>query len=169
MTDFGPVGVTNQFSVPDDPKSLCTHPKLEWYKDYRFVSPAPSLRPLPFKAMLLNALGVFSLISGAAGASAKKISSWMQDESSQILFKDRIIASHHAEHSSQELCASATSHGPDFVSFDENLFCDMSLKQIWPLCSDDVRSKCYDWSSHSIVDGWRRKREVKYARVEEWR
>lgn len=169
MTDFGPVGVTNEFAVPDDPKSLCAHPKLEWYKDYRFVSPAPSLRPFPLRAIFWNTLAALSLISSAAGASAREISSWAQGEGSQVLFKDRIIASYHAEHSSKELCTSATSHGPDFVSFEENMFCDMSLKQTWPLCNADMNRRCYDWNSHSIIDGLRRKREVRYARIEEWK
>ncbi|KAJ4291016.1 hypothetical protein N0V90_010212 [Kalmusia sp. IMI 367209] len=169
MTDFGPVGATNDFQVPDNPKSLCKHPKLEWYKDYRFISPAPSLRPLPFKAMFLNALGIFSLITNTAGASTKQFSTWTESDGPEVLFKSRIIASHHAEHSSEELCSSETSYGPDFVSFEESLFCDMALKQTWPLCSEKVTRKCYDWNSHTIVDGWKRKREVRYATVEEWR
>ncbi|KAF2444021.1 hypothetical protein P171DRAFT_494147 [Karstenula rhodostoma CBS 690.94] len=169
MTDFGPVGVTNDFQVPDDPKSLCLHPKLEWYKDYRFVSPAPSLKPLFFKAMFVNTLGILSLIKSAAGASVSQVSSWTHDEGPEVSFKARIIASHHAEHSSRELCTSTTSYGPDFVSFDERMFCDMTQKQLWPLCNEKVTKKCYDWHSHTIVDGRRRKREVRYAQIEEWR
>jgi hypothetical protein len=169
MPDFGPVGATNDFQVPDDPKGLCRHPKMEWYKDYRFISPAPSLRPLPFKSMFFNTLGILSLIASAAGESVRQVSPWAYDEDPEVLFKVRIISSHHTEHSSKELCASATSYGPDFVSFAENMFCDMTQKQLWPLCNEKVTKKCYDWGSHTIVDGRKRKREVRYAQVEEWR
>jgi len=171
MADFGPVGSQNDFGVPANPQSLCTHPKLEWYRDTIFLSPAPALRPFPVKAMLLHAFGLLGFATSAAAASVGQFASWVGggDEPAQTVFRDKIIGSWHVEHGAGELCASSTSYGPDFVSFADGVFCDMKEKKPWPLCGGSVTRKCYDWESHTVVDGWRRKREVRYARVEEWR
>ena len=40
-------------------------------------------------------------------------------------FDDRLVTSVHEQHSARELCENDHSYGPDFVSFSENLFCDM--------------------------------------------
>ncbi|MCJ1257713.1 hypothetical protein MMC24_005539 [Lignoscripta atroalba] len=50
-------------------------------------------------------------------------------------FDGHLIMSDHVGQSAKELCEHDHSAGPDFVSFDENLFCDMSEKTTWPLCT----------------------------------
>lgn len=80
----------------------------------------------------------------------------------------RIISSPHSEHSAQKLCESASSKGPDFVSLEEGIYCDMTTKTHWPLCSDSVSSSCYDWNTHSLVAG-RRLMKRNYEEVIEWK
>ena len=63
-----------------------------------------------------------------------------------------LIASHMSHHSAIKLCEDDLSHGPDFVSLVENVFCDMALKEYYPLCerkSDKV--DCYDFETHNLM------------------
>lgn len=46
----------------------------------------------------------------------------------------QLIKSGSQYHSASELCGSATSYGPDFVSIHEGIFCDMDQKKVWPIC-----------------------------------
>lgn len=83
-------------------------------------------------------------------------------------FDGRLITSVHEHHSARELCENGHSYGPDFVSFSENLFCDMEKKEIWPLCNGrEVQNECYDMITHSLVT---RSGHVKrsHVRVESW-
>jgi len=48
---------------------------------------------------------------------------------------DRLVVSNITQHSAKNLCNSATSWGPDFVSESEGQFCDMNTKTLMPLCS----------------------------------
>ena len=90
-----------------------------------------------------------------------------RSSSSQNAFT-HLIASLHDSHSAQRLCESETSHGPDFVSHKEGLFCDMDTRKLWPLCnSDGANDVCYHWETHSLVDGTVRAPR-NYSHVEEW-
>lgn len=55
-----------------------------------------------------------------------------------------VIISTSQYHSATELCNSDNSWGHDFVSSTENMFCDMELKQLWPVCSTSKASACFD-------------------------
>ncbi|KAF1845198.1 uncharacterized protein K460DRAFT_405464 [Cucurbitaria berberidis CBS 394.84] len=175
--DFGPVGSRNDFTVPENPKELCNFPKLEWYKTQRFqTSPASNLRPLPMKSLLFTALSILSsTVTHVAAATMKERSTWPgrdNDEGEHVSVRESIVGSHDRQHSSKALCASPNSWGPDFVSFGEGLFCDMTLKRTWPLCNGNAGlfQDCYNWSSHTIVGGkWKKKRAIRYSRVLEWR
>ena len=78
-----------------------------------------------------------------------------------------IIGSQDASHSALKLCQSNTSHGSDFVSFHEGVFCDMETKTPWSLCSDSVKNDCYKWDTHTLVndDGQTAKN---YDNVQNW-
>ena len=79
-----------------------------------------------------------------------------------------LVASPHESHSAQQLCESETSHGPDFVSHKEGVFCDMETRALWPLCnSNGVDDACYHWDTHSLVNGMERAAR-NYSHVEEW-
>ena len=78
-----------------------------------------------------------------------------------------IISSTDPSHSAVKLCDSDTSYSPDFVSLSEGIFCDMATKTPWPLCSKSVADNCYDWDSHTLING--EGQTVKdYTDVQEW-
>ena len=68
----------------------------------------------------------------------------------QAWMVEQLVVSNLESHSATELCESGTSNGPDFVSMAEGLFCDMSEKQVWPLCSDTTAGYCFDMDSQTI-------------------
>lgn len=63
---------------------------------------------------------------------------------------DQLVVSDIACHSAKEVCESDTSAGPDFVSTVEGLFCDMSEKILWPLCSESLTDSCFDLELRGI-------------------
>ncbi|KAK7977803.1 hypothetical protein PG988_005293 [Apiospora saccharicola] len=71
--------------------------------------------------------------------------------SKRHLFPGKLVTSPKTAHSARELCESNNSLGPDFVSFHENLFCDMSEKELWPLCSATVASGCFDTKTNTML------------------
>ena len=62
----------------------------------------------------------------------------------------RLIKSALATHRASDLCKSATSHGPDFVSLAESLFCDMDTRILWPLCKGGEDAECFDNEAHDL-------------------
>lgn len=79
-----------------------------------------------------------------------------------------IIGSQDASHSALKLCQSETSHGSDFVSFHEGVFCDMETKTPWPLCSDSVKDDCYRWETHTLIDAGGHTAK-NYDNIQHWR
>ncbi|KAG9230153.1 hypothetical protein BJ875DRAFT_335861, partial [Amylocarpus encephaloides] len=45
-------------------------------------------------------------------------------------------------HSAEELCGSASSRVPGFISKAESLFCDID-KETWHLCTDAIVRACF--------------------------
>lgn len=89
-------------------------------------------------------------------------------DASSVKAFTHLVASLHDSHSAHRLCESETSHGPDFVSLSEGVFCDMQTKALWPLCSEDGLSiECYHWDTHSLVTGTERVAK-NYTHVEQW-
>ncbi|KAK0672654.1 hypothetical protein QBC41DRAFT_334123 [Cercophora samala] len=56
----------------------------------------------------------------------------------------RLVRSSRPEHSAVTLCESDTSRGPDLVSLHEGKFCDMSTREVLPLCGSGVSDDCFD-------------------------
>ena len=80
-------------------------------------------------------------------------------------------------HSGAELCNSATSYGPDFVSTAEKTYCDMSAKKAWPLCDQNsVTQNCFDLAKKVLrgpADGKVQRDQVpppakNYVTTEKW-
>ena len=164
--DFGKLGNSNDFSIPDDPSSLCRYPSLQWYKQPIFDSAASSLHPFaPFS----STLSMFSMIGSALGASIAQFSGKSGSESGIEPFRGSIIGSHEEKHSGRSLCSDSSSWGPDFVSFHEGVFCDMAKKKMWPLCREEITRDCFDWETQGLVDSRLRKRGLNYEKVVEWR
>ncbi|VBB84006.1 Putative protein of unknown function [Podospora comata] len=56
----------------------------------------------------------------------------------------RLVRSSRPEHSAVTLCGSESSRGPDLVSLHEGKFCDMSTREVLPLCGPSVTGDCFD-------------------------
>jgi hypothetical protein len=91
------------------------------------------------------------------GASTGPLPPNKRKRRSQILkrhhFPGKLVTSAQAGHSARELCESGNSLGPDFVSQHEGLFCDMSEKELWPLCDADHTTGCFDTQNNTMVAG----------------
>ncbi|KAI0132794.1 hypothetical protein BJ170DRAFT_262359 [Xylariales sp. AK1849] len=75
--------------------------------------------------------------------------------------------------SAKELCDSPSSMGPDFVSLTEKVFCDMSTRITWPLCTDDQEMRCFDVNTQEVrLDKSKRwaldTPQKRYTRIEDW-
>ncbi|PSN68557.1 hypothetical protein BS50DRAFT_520523 [Corynespora cassiicola Philippines] len=66
-------------------------------------------------------------------------------------FPGKLVSSDKKAHSARALCESGNSLGPDFVSKAEGLFCDMSEKELWPLCDENHLSGCFNTTSHTMI------------------
>ncbi|KAM0424810.1 hypothetical protein ACHAPT_009866 [Fusarium lateritium] len=64
--------------------------------------------------------------------------------------ESQLIVSDVEGFSAQFLCESSTSVGPDLVNLKEGLFCDMGDKQLYPLCSAQLRDDCFDFDSKTL-------------------
>ncbi|KAH7398385.1 hypothetical protein BKA66DRAFT_437448 [Pyrenochaeta sp. MPI-SDFR-AT-0127] len=85
---------------------------------------------------------------------------------------DRLTISHLPGHSAKELCEDSMSFGPDFVSKEEGLFCDMETATLWPLCSAAQTTDCFSLDTQDIkTDG--KKRDTSLAKIykftDEWK
>nr|XP_036575951.1 uncharacterized protein CTRU02_14088 [Colletotrichum truncatum]KAF6782607.1 hypothetical protein CTRU02_14088 [Colletotrichum truncatum] len=56
----------------------------------------------------------------------------------------RLIISSIPSHNATELCLSETSRGPDLVSLEEGVYCNMETRELLPLCGGDIITDCYD-------------------------
>jgi hypothetical protein len=62
-----------------------------------------------------------------------------------------VIISDYKAHSASEVCGSETSRGPSFVSTQEGIYCDMSTKISYPLCSPTVTNGCFDVDTMELI------------------
>ncbi|KAF2806753.1 uncharacterized protein BDZ99DRAFT_84836 [Mytilinidion resinicola] len=76
-----------------------------------------------------------------------------------------VVRSHHEDHNATHLCSSRTSKGPDVVSLTEGGFCDMEKKQVWPLCSKEVLSGCFDVDANKMRPGPRGRMDLEGRRI----
>lgn len=79
-----------------------------------------------------------------------------------------LVHSKDAEHQTEELCKSEHSYGPDFVNHEEGLFCRMSDKTLWPLCTDDVTDNCFNVEANGLVTNGVLPRAPLYDNVISW-
>jgi hypothetical protein len=77
----------------------------------------------------------------------------VQGRSIQDRFAGTVIKSNIAEHSAVGLCADESMVGPDLVSLQENMFCDMLKRAIYPVCSGDDDSACFDLDANTLKGG----------------
>ncbi|KAF8849653.1 hypothetical protein BDZ45DRAFT_772222 [Acephala macrosclerotiorum] len=60
------------------------------------------------------------------------------------VMKDHLVTSNATAHSASKLCNDPSTAGPDFVSLDEKMFCDMASKQVYPLYHYTRQEACFD-------------------------
>ncbi|KAJ4228128.1 hypothetical protein NW759_004211 [Fusarium solani] len=66
----------------------------------------------------------------------------------------RVVVTKEAGYNTTELCTSEISWGPDFVSLDEGLYCDMDSRELLPVCNEDKDVvPCFDAKAMKIEYG----------------
>jgi hypothetical protein len=63
---------------------------------------------------------------------------------------EHLMVSNYTDQTAEELCTSETSWGPDFIGSDGR-FCDMSTKQLTPLCSTENVEGCIEVSETDMT------------------
>lgn len=87
----------------------------------------------------------------------------------------RLIVSPFDWHNATELCLHPNSWGPDFVSLSEGVHCDMTTREITPLC-DAPRAnqeECFELPLDNVEHGGNSKRDgdkggKKYSKIVRW-
>lgn len=85
---------------------------------------------------------------------------------------ERLTISHMPGHSAREVCQDSMSLGPDFVSKEEGLFCDMEKATLWSLCSAVQTVDCFDLETQHVRTNTKKRSSTQgkiYKVVEEWK
>lgn len=83
-----------------------------------------------------------------------------------------LTVSHLPGHSARELCEHDMSLGPDFVSMEEGLFCDMETATLWSLCDAKLQVGCFDMTTKTIKPRAGKRDgipEKTYTSTDEWK
>ncbi|KAI1623716.1 hypothetical protein EDD37DRAFT_632253 [Exophiala viscosa] len=69
-------------------------------------------------------------------------------------FRTQLIKSGRKGNSAARLCADKSAIGPDFVSLEEKLYCDMETRHMYPLCDDKLAfdGRCFDTDHDELVE-----------------
>jgi len=91
--------------------------------------------------------------------------------------RGHLVKSKQPSHTASALCKDKMSYGPDFVSVEEGLFCDMEHRRLWPLCKNKSEKACFDTKTDRMrlgpgnvrrdEDGNRIIRK-RYLKVDQW-
>lgn len=101
------------------------------------------------------------LVPGVARGEAPPLNAPQSEESKRRVkrnpvstrFSGQLVTSNDPHQSASELCLSGDAAGPDYISFPEGLFCDMSEKQLWPLCREGLHHGCFDVETTTMRAG----------------
>ncbi|KAL1626478.1 hypothetical protein SLS56_006789 [Neofusicoccum ribis] len=172
ITDFTATQERAQ-AYADDPDTMCkSKPRFHLYdkltSDYYlpFFNP-----PLEYDANLVDKDTSKVLTDGdSTGKLPPKNKKRSARERRSLLakrhvFPGKLIASRKTAHSARDLCLSDNSMGPDFVSFHEGLFCDMSEKELWPLCTTEAQTGCFDTAANTMRAGSKSRRDESSGRI----
>ncbi|KAI1146705.1 hypothetical protein F4825DRAFT_466329 [Nemania diffusa] len=105
--------------------------------------------------------------------SARFRSSQDHPESNQTTISQRmkgsLVIGDDARHSAEELCASDTSSGPDFLNKRGGVFCRMSDKTIWPACNElATNDNCFNNDLRQLVINGVASRDEPYTNIIDW-
>jgi len=158
ITDFTATKERAQ-AYADDQDTMCkSKPRFHLYDNLKSDYFLPYFNPpLQYDANLVDKDRSKVMVDGASTGKLppknKKRSPAQKRSliSKRHTFPGKLVTSANHAHSAKELCQSGNSLGPDFVSIPENLFCDMSEKELWPLCCKDKRTGCFDMVSKTMI------------------
>ncbi|KAH7312609.1 hypothetical protein B0I35DRAFT_437399 [Stachybotrys elegans] len=80
---------------------------------------------------------------------------------------NQLVVDDSPDNSAFRLCNSASSLGPDFVSIPEGMFCRMSDKSLWPLCTEGLIDACFNMDVKQLIIGGVAAR-ASYDEVMDW-
>jgi hypothetical protein len=60
------------------------------------------------------------------------------------------------------------SRGPDYANIAEGQFCQMSTKNLYPICTVTVTNNCFNVGSQMLVIGGVSARDLPYRKVIDW-
>ncbi|KAF2460329.1 hypothetical protein BDY21DRAFT_162032 [Lineolata rhizophorae] len=87
----------------------------------------------------------------------------------------RLVVSGSTQHMAADVCAGENTFGPDYISLADGMYCDMSTREVMPLCTDDLVDDCFDLDdmdpevSRSKVKKRGLRSTGEYSRVMDWR
>ncbi|KAJ3565392.1 hypothetical protein NPX13_g7521 [Xylaria arbuscula] len=89
------------------------------------------------------------------------------------MVRESLVMSDSKIHTATDLCGSETSYGPDFINLSTGMFCSMSDKTLWPICSngdgaDTTQKDCFDVASQQLIVGGLKARDEPYKKVIDW-
>ena len=71
-------------------------------------------------------------------------------------FEGTIVRSNHTSQSAVTLCDTPSMYGPDFVSLQEQIFCDMKTRKKYPVCDSsnaEGQGTCFDLDENTLLPG----------------
>lgn len=71
--------------------------------------------------------------------------------SANLCLSNIVIISSRSSHNATELCQKPNSYGPDFVSLEEGVYCNMDTRETLPLCASGVTVDCFNVETTSYV------------------
>jgi hypothetical protein len=85
---------------------------------------------------------------------------------------ETIVVSHWPTHSAREMCEDPMALSSDFVSVQEGLFCDMTSRKLWPVCTPSITTDCFDIQNLTLnLDSSNKRGETphkSYTKQREW-
>ncbi|RDL36634.1 Uncharacterized protein BP5553_05986 [Venustampulla echinocandica] len=157
----------------DDPDTMCkSKPRFKLYDDLKSDYFLPYFNPpLEYDQNLVDMDREKVLVNGASTGKLPPKNKKRSPRERRALvtkrhvFPGQLITSGNPAHSAMELCNSGNSVGPDFVSHHEGLFCDMSEKELWPLCSTVIKTGCFDTTNNTMIAKAKSRRDDSTGRI----
>lgn len=84
------------------------------------------------------------------------------------LHDSALVVTDDPTHSAEELCGHPDSRGPNLVNVHEGRYCHMVDKSLWPVCSPETASNCFDRDAQVLMVEGLSERGLPYVNVMDW-
>ncbi|KAK7754166.1 hypothetical protein SLS62_003743 [Diatrype stigma] len=84
------------------------------------------------------------------------------------LFDSALVVTDDPTHSAEELCDHPDSRGPNLVNIHEGRYCHMVDKSLWPTCSGNTSTNCFDKDARVLMVEGLQERGIPYVNVMDW-